>query len=635
MRCTPGYAAGDPFLALAVELEHAFPKAGWKPPELARRLETAKADVLTRVADAALTEHPAFAELVLFVDQFEELFTLAPERYRAPFVDMIAAAADARRVRVVITLRADFYAHCTQWEPLARLLRAGAYALGPPGPQALGEMIARPAEAAGLAFEDGLVDRIVQDTGTGPGALALMEFLLAKLYEHRAGRRLTTASYDALKGVAGVVQERAEAAVREPDGSIDAAAVATMFRALVTVDPQTGNPVRRRATLADVASVRPLVDRLVAARLLVTGQGEDQTSTVEVGHEAVLLHWKRLVSWVDEHRELILWRRGIEDEVAYWKRAAGDGDTLLRGKPLADGERWLAAGPGLLSPDEQAFVQASVAARDRELAARRRRRITESAIAAVLLFAVGAFGQHWVYQYSLRQPMVLDMVLIPAGEFQMGSPDDGPAAVDAWPNERPQHTVTIPKSFRVGKYEVTYKEYQRCINAGVCPAADGKELQPVAFLSWDDASRYVQWLSQATGARYRLPTEAEWEYAARGGTTTRYWWGNDFDTNRANWRGGEEETRRHSVPVGMFPANPFGLHDTTGNVWELVADCYETYDKTPTDGRAVEREQCTSRVARGGSWNDEARRLRSATRSADKPDARNVNVGLRLAQDAP
>jgi hypothetical protein len=291
VRCTPGYAGGDPFLALAVELEHAFPTPGWKPSELARRLEGGRPDALAEVVDEALSDQPPSAELVLFIDQLEELFTLTPERYRRAFVDLIAAAADTRRLRTAVTLRADFYNHCTQWEPLVRLLRdGGSYPLGPPGPQALAEMITRPARAAGLEFDDGLVDRILQETGTGSGALALMEFLLSKLYEHRSGRRLTRETYKTLKGVAGVVEERGEAAVPEPDGSIDEAAVAALFRALVTVDPQTGNPVRRRAPLADLAGVRPLVDRLVAARLLVTGKGDDRDGTVGVAHEAAPSH---------------------------------------------------------------------------------------------------------------------------------------------------------------------------------------------------------------------------------------------------------------------------------------------------------------------------------------------------------
>ena len=114
----------------------------------------------------------------------------------------------------------------------------------------------------------------------------------------------------------------------------------------MTVDPQTGSPVRRRAALADLAAIRSLVDRLVAARLLVAGQGDGRDGTVEVAHEAVLLHWKRLVAWVDAHRELILWQRRMEDDVADWKRAPEDPGTLLRGVRLAEGERWLAARRG-------------------------------------------------------------------------------------------------------------------------------------------------------------------------------------------------------------------------------------------------------------------------------------------------
>ena len=217
VRCTPGYAGGDPFLALAVGLEHTFPNAGWKPAEMARRLESNGRDALTEVVAAALADRTPTAELMLFIDQLERLLcTLTGE----PFVDLIAAAMATRRLRTVITLRADFYAHCTQWEPLVRALRdGGSYPLGLPGPQALTDMINRPAEAAGLEFDKGLVDRILQETGTGPGALALMQFLLSKLYEHRTFPRLTMAAYDALKGVAGVVEERAEAAIREPNGS--------------------------------------------------------------------------------------------------------------------------------------------------------------------------------------------------------------------------------------------------------------------------------------------------------------------------------------------------------------------------------------------------------------------------------
>jgi len=393
VRCTPGYAGGNPFLALAVQLDHAFPKPGWRPADLARRFESAGRETLVEVVNEALADRPPPAELVLFIDQLEELFMPPAEQYRKAFVDLIAAAADIRRLRTVVTLRADFYAHCTQWQPLVRLLRdSGSYPLGLPGPQALAEMITRPATAAGLQFDDGLVDRILQDTGTGPGALALMEFMLSKLHERRAGTRLTTATYDELKGVAGVIEERAEAAVREANGSIDESAVAALFRALVTVDPRTGSPVRRRATLADLGDIRPLVDRLVAARLLIAGQGDARDGAVEVAHEAVLEHWTRLVRWVEEHRGLILWQRRMEDDVADWKRAPDDSGTLLRGSRLAEGERWLATGAGQLSADETAFVQASVAARNRERAARRRRSIGEAVVAAGLLVSVGAFA---------------------------------------------------------------------------------------------------------------------------------------------------------------------------------------------------------------------------------------------------
>ena len=170
--------------------------------------------------------------------------------------------------------------------------------------------------------------------------------------------------------------------------------------------------------------------------------------------------------------------------------------------------------------------------------------------------ALGFFGPRWVEQYRLRQPILPEMVAIPPGEFEMGSPRDGPAAEEAQDDERPAHTVGFARGFRIGKYEVTYEEYERCSNAGACPLAAGRGREPVTTVSWDEARRYAQWLSERTGARYRLPTEAEWEYAARGGTTTRFWWGNDFEPNRANCSDCGEGLGGRVAPVWQVSREP-------------------------------------------------------------------------------
>jgi len=366
---TPGQVGGDPFLALATELVHAFPHTGWRPMELRDRLAMADACQLPLVVEEGLSRVPPSTEILLFVDQFEEIFTLTAESLREGFLELITRSVTLPRVRVVITLRADFYSHCTQWESLLQLLQAdGSYPIGLPGPTALAEMIRRPAEAAGLTFapNPGLVDRILSDTGTGPGALALMEFLLSKLYDVRDGTVLTERVYETLGGVGGVIEARAEAAIREPNGSIDEARLSTVFRALVTIDPDLGGPVRKRTALERLSDVQPLLDRLVRARLVVTGQGKALGGMVELAHEAVLFHWQRLVRWIEEHRGLLLWQRRLQVDVADWKRTNEDAGVLLRGARLTEAERWIAARPTELSADETAYVRASMETRDRE-----------------------------------------------------------------------------------------------------------------------------------------------------------------------------------------------------------------------------------------------------------------------------
>jgi formylglycine-generating enzyme required for sulfatase activity len=170
-----------------------------------------------------------------------------------------------------------------------------------------------------------------------------------------------------------------------------------------------------------------------------------------------------------------------------------------------------------------------------------------------------------------------EMVVIPAGEFEMGD-----LKGDGDQNEQPVHTVRIIKPFAIGRHVVTFEEFDRFAKpTGRKLPADsgwGRGRQPVINVSWDDAAAHAEWLSQQTAKRYRLPSEAEWEYAARGGTKTAYWWGNQMRNDMAKSGGG-------TSPVGSFPPNPFGLYDTAGNVWEWVQDCWhKSYNGAPTDG---------------------------------------------------
>lgn len=217
-------------------------------------------------------------------------------------------------------------------------------------------------------------------------------------------------------------------------------------------------------------------------------------------------------------------------------------------------------------------------------------------------------------------PACPEMVAIPPGSFIMGSPA-GEKGRES--NEGPQHRVTIARPFALGKYEVTFAEWAACVADRGCRRKDEGEDEalvqarlPVFAITWRDAKGYVAWLSRRTGKTYRLPSEAEWEYAARAGSTSRYSWGDEVGSNNAACRGcGSSWDDKGAAPVGSFAANAFGLHDMHGNRWEWTEDCaQDDYVGAPVDGRAWTKWSCSIRVLRGGSYGETPEDLRSARR---------------------
>jgi formylglycine-generating enzyme required for sulfatase activity len=205
--------------------------------------------------------------------------------------------------------------------------------------------------------------------------------------------------------------------------------------------------------------------------------------------------------------------------------------------------------------------------------------------------------------------------------------------------------VVIAEPFAIGKYEVTFEEYDRFVRAtGHALPGDngwGRGRRPVIAVSWDDATAYAQWLSAQSGRDYRLPSEAEWEYAARAGTLTPFWTGDCIHTSQANYfdsdyNGCGAKTgvgRGKTLPVGSLQANPWGLYDTAGNVWEWTEDCWnEDYQGAPTAGSAWRYGNCQRRVVRGGSWNRDPGFLRSALRYRGGSGDRGGNLGFRVAR---
>jgi len=233
-----------------------------------------------------------------------------------------------------------------------------------------------------------------------------------------------------------------------------------------------------------------------------------------------------------------------------------------------------------------------------------------------------------------------EMVVIPAGTFKMGDIQGR-----GYSNEQPVHDVTVA-SFAMGKYEVTFAEYDQFAEATGRDKPDdrgwGRGNRPVIYVSWDDVTAYAEWLTQQTGHQYRLPTEAEWEYAARAGTQTKYWWGNKASHEYANYGADSccsglaegQDQWVYTSPVGSFAANPFGLHDTTGNLWEWTCSEYESrYNGNETQCLSKEHANGDSIfVLRGGSWLFGAVRMRSSIRDMDLRTGRVRDFGVRLAR---
>jgi len=250
-----------------------------------------------------------------------------------------------------------------------------------------------------------------------------------------------------------------------------------------------------------------------------------------------------------------------------------------------------------------------------------------------------------------------EMVVVPAGRFVMGA-ELGRRRREA--NEDPAHEVMIARDFAVGRYEVTLGEYRAFVDAtgddpergckvwnnGIREEDDDKDWrdpgypvnddQPVVCIGWDEAGAYTEWLSKITGHRYRLLSEAEWEYTARSGGATRFWWGDNFVAGQANcWDCGSDWDNELAAPVGQFVPNYFGVYDMHGNAQEWVEDCWhDNYVGAPADGSAWQNDGgCKHRVKRGGTWNEPKDDIRSGNRNKDGADSHTSALGFRVARD--
>ncbi len=260
-------------------------------------------------------------------------------------------------------------------------------------------------------------------------------------------------------------------------------------------------------------------------------------------------------------------------------------------------------------------------------------------LASICLVPMSAFGAQTKPSSSMKVgesfkdcPRCPEMVVIPGGEFIMGSTNK-----KSKKNQKPAHPVTIRGPLAVSKYEITFDEWEACLEDSACKRQPddhkwGRGRRPVVNISWDDTQEFTAWLSKKTGRTYRLLSEAEWEYAARAGATTGYWWGAKLKKNYANCRKcGTKWSGKMSAPVGSFKPNQWGIYDMHANIWEWVQDCWTNdHQGAPKDGSARTDGNCGRKSVRGGSWYYYPQVAKSPSRDSHPTNLWSYNIGIRL-----
>lgn len=645
--------------------------------------------------ELSLTPPP---RIFLYIDQGEELYSRTPAAERKRFSEIIAEglAANPQRLIVMTSQRADYFGELQANAPFFNLTELVSVA--PLDAEALALVLREPARVLGVGFESGdLIRHIVRSAEDQPGALPLLADLFTDLWERmreRGDGMLRVSDRLEIMQVGAALSHRADQFLADHPDQVDA--VKRLFTLRLAHVPRQGEPVRVRwecdATLeADAATDTEwaLVEQLAGPdwRLTVTGH-RDGKATAEVAHEILLKTWQTLRRWLEEEREFLVWRGELDARRADYEKAGeggvhSQGQALLMGLALDSARKWLAARRQDIDAADRKFIEVSM--RAEQAAARHRQRLRAAVGVLMLGIIVSLLGViyrddmgDWLfarialpnYIATNVKPYVLtteaeqaltpgkrfrecanacpEMVVLPTGEFWMGSPDD-----QGLTNEHPRHRVRIEKPFAVGRFEVTWDDWEACVAMRGCNGTKaydnnwGGGQRPVINVSWEDSKAYVAWLSKMTGKPYRLLSEAEWEYAARGITSAdalhpAYQWGDEASHDHANYgtdqccnglKAGRDEWD-NTAPVGQFQPNSFGLYDMHGNVWEWVEDpWHESYQGAPQDGTPwADGQNPRRRVMRGGAWSSVPIDIRSASRSGNAPAFRGNSLGFRVAR---
>jgi formylglycine-generating enzyme required for sulfatase activity len=616
------------------------------------------------------------ASILITVDQAEEL-ARADSDSSAALADYLSAALLSTKGlwQLVFTIRTDSFPELQKHRRFQNLEGRG-YDLRAIPVFRFDSVVEQPAKRYGVEVDVALVDALMEDAPK-EDALPLLAFALQRLWrQYAASGSLNETHYRNFGGLDGLVEDAAERALHglEPDQDLALPmrgpsirllelARATFVPALVQIN-ERGAAIKRTAAWKSFSDEsQELLDRFDRWRLVIRrGQEEQDGGTVEVAHEALFRKWGRLEEWLRPERARLEALRCLQTDTAIWKRKERDPSYLNhRELRLAEAES-LTSHPtfaGQIGDDEHTYLAACKATQQARRRQARRGKTLLIALGLMLIVAVtGWWRQAFIKeQYQWRFVMVPSvlrpdlektyanqpgaeftecafgcpkLVVVSADKFLMGAEADEGAS-----EELPQHPVTFTSSFALGKVEVTIGEWNKCVAAGACrsvsfPDGWGEDNYPVINVSWHDAEEYVSWLSRMTGKHYRLPSEAEWEYAARARSTTRYSFGDDKGVlGKYAWYFDNAGERTHQV--GLLDANAFGLKDMHGNVWEWCKDTWHPdYYGAPDDGRAWSGGVESLRVVRGGAWDSLAAYIRSAYRSNLDPAGSSTNVGFRV-----
>jgi formylglycine-generating enzyme required for sulfatase activity len=628
------------------------------------------------------------ATILVSVDQAEELARAEGSSGDA-LSDYLRAALDAptSHWQLAFTIRSDSFPEL-QGHPRFQSLEARGYDLRVIPGYRFESVVEGPAKRYGVKVDQALVDAVMGDAPK-EDALPLLAFALQRLWrQYAASGALTKGNYDKVGGLKGLIEDAAERALRgigpEEDAALPSGPVAkrrlqlaasTFVPALAQINEQ-GAAIRRIATWNSFEDEQQeLLTRFDQWRLVIR-KGETAGGTVEAANEALFREWARLQAWLEPERVRLDALRSLQVDALTWDRNGRDASFLNHREKRLNEVSSLATLEGYrkrlgaVDLDYLAACREADKLRQRQL----RRMWTFVGVLAVGL-AGGAVA--WINQrplheaydwytkvrpYMLTQvrPYVLaaqaeralkpsdtfrecakdcpEMIVVPAGEFMMGSPGTEPGHRD---KEAPYHKVAHALPFAVSKFPVTFAEWDACVAVTKCAevvaTGFGRGNKPAINMSWNEAKQYAAWLSEMTGKTYRLLTESQWEYVARAGAATAYFWGQEIGSGNANCSEcGSAWDIRETSPVGSFKPNAFGLYDVTGNVWQWTEDCYhEDYAGAPSDGSAWSGGDCSARAVRSGGFWSTPRDVRLASRLRIPFDDHGNNLGFRLGRVLP